>query len=233
MNQWLAVFNSPEGLTISLLFASFVLGILGTITSCCNVAIIGAVAGYSGTLNIGQNKRKLLLVNLSFFLGIFLSFIIIGLIIGFAGQKIADSIGPYWKILTGVILIFAGVFSLGFVKIKIPSLSPKKESAGSGFWTNILFGLTIGGASTVCTACCSPVFPVILGASFLQHDYLRGLLVIVFFSIGYSLPFLLILTGLGLSFDKMSKRLNNFGIYLKYIAGIVMIGFGFYFLITF
>lgn len=233
MEKWLELFHNPDGLTPALFLASFILGFLGTVTSCCNFAIIGAVAGYSGTLNFNRNRKKLILVNLSFFLGIFISFIIIGLVIGFAGQQIADAIGPYWKLLTGSILIFAGIISFGIIKIKSPSLSPGTENPGSGIIASVIFGLTIGGASTVCTACCNPVFPVILGASFLQQNYFQGVIVIILFSLGYSLPFLALLTGLGLGFDKLRMRLNKYNIYIRYITGAIMTAIGFYFLITF
>ena len=212
--------------------AAFLLGFVGTFTSCCNFAIIGAVAGYSGTLNIKENKKKLIVINFSFFLGIFLSFLGIALIVNLAGQKIADSIGPYWKIFAGVVSIAAGVITMGLIKIKSLSFNVSK-SASTGFFSTLIFGLTIGGASVVCAACCNPVFPVILGASFIQHNYLSSILVILIFSIGYSLPYMLLLTGLGLSFDRLNKKISKFSTYIKYVTGGILLIVGFYFLLTF
>lgn len=233
MEQWLKVFENPEGLTPLLLMAAFILGFLGTFASCCNFAIIGAVTGYSGTLNIQKNKKKLVLINLSFFFGIFLSFLAIGLITSFAGQKIADTIGSYWKIFAGITLIIAGVISMELIKIKLPSINVKSENNKTGFFSTLIFGLSIGGASVVCAACCNPVFPVILGASFIHHNYFSSFLVILSFSTGYSLPFMVVLTGLGLGFETANKRLTNFGKYIKYITGGILIIVGFYFLLTF
>ena len=233
MEEWLKVFEHNESLSAFLLLAAFVLGLLGTFASCINFAIIAAIAGYSGTLDLKNNKRKLIFINFSLFFGIFISFLVIGLITNLAGQKIADSIGPYWKLFAGIMSIFAGVVSIGLIHIKTPNIQVKKEGTKTGFIPTLIFGLTIGGASVACAACCNPVFPVILGATFLQHTITGSILVLLSFSIGYSLPYMVALTGLGLSLETMNKKISVLNKYLKYITGGILIIVGFYFLLSF
>ena len=48
---------------------AFLLGLVGAVTSCCTLPVLGAIVGYSGTLADNGNRRALLHTALPFMLG--------------------------------------------------------------------------------------------------------------------------------------------------------------------
>ncbi len=49
MQEWTDQIIKSQNFGIIFLIASFLLGVLSAMLSCCNVAALGAVAGYAGT----------------------------------------------------------------------------------------------------------------------------------------------------------------------------------------
>jgi len=102
----------------------------------------------------------------------------------------------------------------------------------AGLAGSMVYGLAIGGASTACSACCNPVLPVALWLSTVQGSVLLGAGMLGLFAIGYSLPLALGLVGIGMGIKKISRLSERFGSSMRYTAGAVMIGVGFYMLAT-
>lgn len=232
MEEWIKQIGSSDITSITVLPAAFVLGILGAFASCCSFAVIGAVVSYSGTL-AGENKRKTLIVScISFFIGTILSLGIIGGLTGLVSNVIIASIGNYWKIAAGIVLIFLGVGTLNWLPFKLPSVSISNKSTNKGVFAALLFGLAIGGISTACNACCNPLFPLIISASFLKGGFLWGSVILLTFAIGYSLPLATAMMGLGLGIGKLTATASKISSIITYIAGFVLLIIGFYFLLT-
>ena len=215
--------NSPL-----MLLAVLALGFTAAIGSCCNLGVMGAVAGYSGTQSTDLKNNSLVSTALSFALGNIIALSIIGALTGFVSQAVGNTVGAYWKIIGGLVAVYFGLAAIGFLPFKIPQPRILKEKTNSGKLNGLLFGLALGGFATACSACCNPIFPIVLGVSYLQGDILWSWLILFVFAIGYSVPLGGMLVGLGLGFNKISDTFLKHSNAIKYISGgaLILIGFG-------
>ena len=212
--------------------AAFLLGIVGSTLSCCNLPILAAIAGYSGTFGNNSDRRALLLGALFFMLGTIGAFAAIGAVSGFVGQVAGASLGFYWKLFAGFIMVLFGLASLNLLKLDLAKLgftgnAWKRRSPGA-----TLYGLAVGGGAAACSVCCNPVLPVALAVTTFQGHPLRGAAMLTVFSIGYSLPMAGGLVGLGLGFGKLAVVVQRITPLIKTVAGLLLIVFGFYLLAT-
>ena len=207
--------------------AIFLLGFIAAIGSCCNLGVIGAVTSYAGTQAANTNKRSFFNTGLSFLLGNVISLSLVGALTGFVSKTVGKTAGNYWTLVAGVVVVYFGLMSLDLLPftIKIGDVLTKKVAklANKGF----VFGLALGGFATACSACCNPIFPIILGVSYLQGEVFWSWLTLLTFAIGYSLPLGGILIGLGFGFNKFSNVLAKNKQVISTVSGIVLIVIGF------
>lgn len=231
MQEWIySILNSGE-LSFSVLIACFLLGVIGSVTSCCNLAIIGAVAGYSGSIGVTKGTRSVWISGISFLFGIIFSLSLVGAVMGYLSSMMSLNMGVWWKIAAGILSIFFGMLTLNILPFKIPSVSISRKSQG-GFLSSLFFGLAIGGITVACNSCCNPTFPIILGASFIKGSVLWGVLFLAIFGLGYGLPLAAAMIGIGIGIGKLTSVFNKISVWIKYIAGLILIIVGFYFLLT-
>ncbi|MBM3435081.1 MAG: hypothetical protein FJY07_02560 [Bacteroidetes bacterium] len=233
MQEWISGVLDSDQAGIYALFAVFLLGIIGVFSCACNYAIIGTVAGYAGTIG-ATGRAKAVIVCSSFFLaGTVISMTIIGIIIGYASEIIGSTLGMYWKIAAGIFSIVFGLYSMDLLPFRIPGISFQVKNKGNSISGAVVFGLAIGGVSTLSSLCCSPFFPIIMAASFIKGSTLWGILMLLFYALGYGLTLAFAMAGVGFGLGKLSTSLSQFARILKYAAGILLIVLGFYFLLTF
>jgi cytochrome c biogenesis protein CcdA len=96
----------------------------------------------------------------------------------------------------------------------------------------MLFGFIMGGAITLSNLCCNPIFPIVMGASFLKGSTLWGFFMMFFYALGYGATIAAMMLSIGLGLGKLSKLLSKFAIVIKYTGGITLIVLGFYLLLT-
>ena len=208
--------------------AILLLGFVAAIGSCCNLGVIGAVTSYAGTQTKNENnKNAFLKTGLAFLIGNVISLSLVGALTGFVSQEIGKSVGNYWTLIAGVVVVYFGLSSLDLLPFSFKlggKLTTKlSKIANKGF----LFGLALGGFATACSACCNPIFPIILGASYLQGELFWSWLTLFVFAIGYSIPLSGILIGLGFGLDKFSGVLLRNKKIISSISGIILILIGF------
>ncbi len=232
MVEWLTEVLRYSSFSPTMLPAAFLLGVLGSASSCCNLPILAAVAGYSGTFQDNTDRRALLLGALFFMLGTIGAFAALGAVSGFVGQVAGASLGFYWKLFAGFIMVIFGLASLNLLPIDLGKLgftgnAWKTRSSGA-----TLYGLAIGGGAAACSVCCNPILPVALAVTTLQGHVLWGVALLVAFSIGYSLPMAAGLVGLGLGFGKLASFVQKISPVISTSAGVLLIVVGFYMLAT-
>jgi cytochrome c biogenesis protein CcdA len=232
MEEWIRQAMSSDQAGIAALIAVFLLGMIGVVSCGCNFAIIGIVAGYTGTIGSTGKTKAIIWSGVFFLLGTIISMSIIGAIIGYASDLISNSFGKYWQIIAGLVMIFFGLFTLDLLPFKIPSISLNANNKKGSIFSSMIFGFTVGGLATAFNTCCNPVFPIVLAATFVKGNVLWGTLLLFAFALGYGLPLAASMVGIGLGFGKISKRASLFGKIIKYAGGIVLLLLGFYFLIT-
>ena len=134
--------------------------------------------------------------------------------------------------MIAIICIFFGFVSLNILPFKLPTINPIKTKLPSGLLGASIFGLAVGGASTAYTmGCCGPMMlPIVLGLSMLKGQPGWGAVILATFAIGYSLPMVAVILGVG--FGKMTGIANKIATPVRIASGILLIGAGIWLLFT-
>jgi len=218
--------TQPIGLIFSLL-----LGVMSAATSaCCALPTLGVMIGYSSTQeNTGKGmafKRALF-----FTLGAIVSLMIMGGVAGFIGQVANVSLGRYWTVFAGIVLIFFGLATLNILPFKLSFGKVNKIKKRFGMSGVILTGFVLGGLVSTTAFCCIPAIFVVMGIAILQKQIIQAVLLLFMFAIGFSLPLGAVVFGVSVS--KVLFLPKSAGKIVKWIAGGLLLAFGFYFIITF
>ena len=132
--EWInGILASPE-LGFAVLPASLLLGLLTAFSSCCNLGIIAAIAGYAGSHDETFRRRDAVLTSVFFLLGTVFSMALLGLSMGYLGQLVSGQFGKYGLIITGFAAIFFGLFAL---EASVPFLFAQLARSGFGLGTDI------------------------------------------------------------------------------------------------
>ncbi|MBA4388172.1 MAG: hypothetical protein C0404_09340 [Verrucomicrobia bacterium] len=213
---------------------AFLLGLLSAIVSaCCTLPVLSIIVGYVGTRSDSGTRAKLLSAGV-FVLGAALALVILGGVAAIIGQVAQSTLGRYWKLFAGILAIVMGLGALNLLPLN-PLGSGRKmklgSSAKSGWLGSLAFGLIGGGAVSVCSLACNPGIFIILGAAMLQGFTLWIAGVLVAYALGFSLPLGALM--LGVSFVTAAATFKGMETIVRRVAGVVLIGVGFYFLWTF
>lgn len=223
------VSSQPLGLLLSL-----ALGFLSAVTSaCCALPVWGVLVGYSGAQS-NVNKWLAFRKAMFFVLGTMAAMMIIGGIAGFVGQVTQRSLGRYWKVFAGIVLVFFGLVTLKLLPFQL-SLgrfdSLRKRLGASGA---ILAGFVLGGVVAASTICCNPAVFIVVGVAVIQGKIVWAVLMLGMFAIGFSLPLGAVSIGVTLGKDRfMLKKAKNADSIVRWVAGGIQLIVGFYYLITF
>jgi cytochrome c-type biogenesis protein len=228
--EWAKTVLEQTGFGPAALPLAFVLGLASAIASaCCTLPLIGAIAGYSGT-RADKDRRTKLLAALSFMLGTILALVILGSVAGMVGQVAQNVMGKYWKIFAGLIAIFVGLGALKLLPFKLPTKTVTEKSHPQGLLGAAVFGLIMGGGVCVASLACNPGIYIILGVAVLQGHTLWGMLIMVAYAVGFSLPLTAIV--LGVSFGKTAIKAQKTEKVIRTVGGVLLLIAGFYFLAT-
>jgi len=232
MQEWISSVLSSDHAGVIVLGAVFLLGVISVFTCACNFAVLGAVAGYTGTVSATGKTKIVVISSISFLLGTVIAWSAAGYLIGFAGQFVSASMGDYWKIAAGIIAILFGVYTLDILPFKVKGISLNFQNRKSSIAGAVLFGFVMGGAVSLGSLCCNPIFPIVMGASFLKGSTLWGFAMLFFYALGYGVTLAAAMLGVGLGLGKISALLSKFAVAIKYVGGITLIVLGFYLLLT-
>lgn len=149
-----------------------------------------------------------------FFTGIILVFILIGTIASITGIVFTNNITRYLYFISGIITLISGLKMLGAVKIEYPHFKEPNKTSHS-FIDGILHGGVILG-------CIGPQLAAILSFIIAQRNVMSGMFLILFFSLGFILPFLIF--GILITDQSIQlKILKHINIVQK-IGGVLMMG---------
>ncbi len=212
---------------------AFLLGLLSAVASaCCTLPAMGMLVAYSGTR--GDATRQTALASaISFMMGTTLALMVLGLVAGFVGQTAQALLGRYWKAFAGGIAVVLGLAALKLLPFRVPQLVRKSETrfAGHGVLGAVIVGLLMGGGVAAASLCCNPGIFVVIGASILMGHILWGVVIMAAFGVGFSLPLGAIL--FGVAFGKASLKAQKAEAAIRVVAGVLLVGTGFYLLATF
>ncbi|WP_452597958.1 cytochrome c biogenesis CcdA family protein [Pontimicrobium sp. MEBiC01747] len=207
--------------------AILVLGLVAAVGSVCNVGVLAAVTSYAGSETSSKNKASHLKTGLSFLLGNIISLSLVGALTGLISASIGQIVGQYWTNIAGILIVYLGLMSLDMLpfnlKIGLNASAKVSKLANKSF----LFGLLLGGFATACSVGCSPIFPIILGTSYLQGSLFLSWFTLFVFAIGYSIPLGALLIGIGFGFNKFSNKLLKNKKIISQISGVTLVVLGF------
>ncbi len=204
--------------------ASFVAGFL-TFLAPCTLPLVPAYLAFVGGVSAGAGRGKVLRNALFFILGFSLVFVVFGLLAGGASSAFA-SYRPLLSQIGGVIVIFFGLYLLGVFNInvlarsltfKLPSFLTPGSSAAA-----LMLGLSFGFGWSPCIG---PILGSILLLAAANSTALIGALLLLIFSVGLAIPFLITALFYTWAERTIAHIASRLGI-LKFIVGLLLIGIG-------
>jgi cytochrome c biogenesis protein CcdA len=233
MTQWVTETLQSASMGPLALPLALLLGLVSALASaCCTLPAMGMLVAYSGTRE-DANRRKAFVSAISFMIGTTLALIVLGFVAGFVGQAAQALLGRYWKLFAGFIAVVLGLAALKLLPLKLPGLNRKTETrpAGQGIFGTVIVGLLMGGGVAAASLPCNPGIFIVIGASILMGHIFWGMVLMAAFGVGFSLPLGAIL--FGVSFGKASIKAQKVEAAIRVVAGVLLVGAGFYLLATF
>lgn len=185
-------------------FYALILGILSIIGPCTFIMV---------PVILDKVKNSLFQV-IYFFPGILLIFVLLGITASITGIVFTNSINRYLYFIAGIVTLVSGLKMLGAIKIEYPHLkAPNKTS--HPFFDGILHGAVILG-------CIGPQLAAVLSFIIAQKNIFNGIFMILFFGLGFILPFLIfgtIITDQAIQF-KIMQYANS----IQKTGGVLMMG---------
>ena len=231
-SEWAAATLEQAGTNPLALPLAFLLGLASAVASaCCTLPVFGAIVGYAG-IRESADRRSVLLGACSFMVGTIIALLILGSVAGLIGQVAQSALGQYWKVFAGIVAIVVGLGALNLLPFRLPGRKHGTANAPArGLMGAVVAGIVMGGAVSVCSLGCNPGIFIILGVAVLQGYTLWMFGLLLAYAVGFSLPPAALM--LGVSFGKSFIRLGKAEAAIRLVAGVVLIGVGFYFFYTF
>ena len=210
------------------LFIAFGAGLISFLSPCVLPLIPGYISYISGSsLNELIEKKSVNIFPIILFtLGFSLVFISFGATASFLGSVILNN-SYELRIASGIIIIIFSLHILGILNINFLNYEKRiYTEKKSGIFSSILIGMAFGFGWTPCIG---PILGSILALASTEQSLNRGILLLIFYSLGLAIPFILsgYLIQKFLVFSKNLKSKMNIilksGGALLLITGILMI----------
>ncbi|MGM0396734.1 MAG: cytochrome c biogenesis CcdA family protein [Bacillota bacterium] len=186
-------------------------------------AYIMYITGVDMEDDISKVRMTALLRTLGFVLGFTIIFVIMGTSASFIGRLFIQNKTIFFRI-SGVLIILFGLNMMGILNLRMLGMekrvkSPKKITS---WFSSILMGMAFAAGWTPCFG---PVLASILVFAGTSATVSKGVLLLLIYSIGMAVPFLL--TALFINvFIKWMARAEKFLKYMPFISGIILVIFG-------
>lgn len=195
----------------------FIEGIASFLSPCVLPMLPMYVSYFAGQ---DKNLKKTIINSLGFVLGFTIVFVLLGVFASTLGKLITAN-SQYINILFGSIIILFGMHYMGILNIKILNKSKgiKKNKDNLSFFSSIIFGMIF----SVCWTPCVGVFlSSALMMSATSENILKGGMMLLIYSIGLGIPFIItsiFLERLKDTFNSIKKHYNI----INKISGIILI----------
>ncbi|MHB8575782.1 MAG: cytochrome c biogenesis CcdA family protein [Dehalococcoidia bacterium] len=231
-------------------FIAFLAGLLSFISPCVLPLVpvyLAQMAGNTAGFADGAGaRRRALLHSASFVAGFSLVFIVLGASVGLIGYALKDHERELARI-AGVLIVIMGMHLAGIIRIpflnrtySVPIRVPVAAGAGAGVETAVtqpatrpaMPVLNYGRSSLLgmgfalgWTPCIGPVLGTILGLAYAQGTVAKGAVLLVCYSLGLGVPFLV--TGMAVGTVTAGlKKINRFLPAIEFASGVLLIAVG-------
>lgn len=211
---------------ISLILA-FSAGLLSFLSPCV-LPLVPAYISYLTGISINdihskKSKFTVLYKSLGFVIGFSIIFVIMGASITSLGRIFIKNLNLFRKI-SGIIILIFGLHTTGIFKIKLFSKEKRflsfKNTRGS--FSSILMGMAFAAGWTPCVG---PILSSILFYASSMETISMGIKLLMVYSLGLAIPFILT----ALAIECLSTKMSKLGKHLKVISivsGVLMILMG-------
>lgn len=164
-----------------------------------------SMAGTSVSAAAGEHRWTLFFHSLSFVAGFSIIFTILGAGAGLLGLAIGEHIEIIRRI-SGILMILMGLFLLLALKVPQLNFEARINSSGALKSTSYARSFITGGVFALgWTPCVGPILGGILALAMSTGTALKGAYLLLIYSLGLGLPFLII----GIAFDSLRKQLSQ------------------------
>lgn len=197
-----------DGENVTLIIA-FAAGVLSFASPCC-LPMVPVYFSHMVSISAetsGPGHRLISLLHaVAFVAGFSLIFVAFWASVGLIGFVALDN-ARYIREISGAILIFMGLHLLGVINIGILNReyvvgSGRVEGARPAYPRSLIMGMTFAAGWTPCIG---PVLGSIIGLAVIEEDVARGTLMLVAYSAGLGVPFLV----MSLAVDPISNALKK------------------------
>ncbi|WCK52984.1 cytochrome c biogenesis CcdA family protein [Aneurinibacillus sp. Ricciae_BoGa-3] len=166
------------------------------------------------------------LVGLWMTIGFLMVFLLLGLVITFAGQ-VLYTIMPWLSVGIGLLLVIMGLFMLNGRSIELNMMKytgSNKVQVGS-VWSMFIYGILYAAASLGCTL---PVFLMLVSQSIILGEFAQGVLHFVLYALGMGLVVVTVSILALVSRTFLASRLSKMVPFVARASAIIIIGAGLY-----
>lgn len=159
--------------------------------------------------------------------GLSLSFIMMGVITSLFAGAVAGFM-PLVEKVVGIVVIAFGLSMLAGINVfkRFTFFYKAQRFQSKGKWSGLLLGFTLG---IVWIPCVGPMLSGVLALVATQGQLSSGLILLAFYSLGFSIPMLL--AGYASqSFRHKIRAVNEHPTAVRLISGLLLIAFGYYIL---
>jgi len=184
------------------------------------IPITAGILGGAGA--VGRSRRRTVAMSLIYALGLALVYAALGLVAGLTGKIFGTiSSNPWAYFAMGNLLLLAGLAMLDVIPVLVPErlLTWAGRQGGSSLGAVFLMGATSG---LVAAPCGAPAFAAVLTYVGGTQSAVLGFLYLFVFSLGMTA--LLIAIGIFSGFLAALPRPGNWTIWVKRLAGALMLG---------
>ena len=203
---------------------AFLAGVFSFLSPCVLPIVPGFMSyiigqSYTDLLNSNkQNKIKNFRSIILFISGFSVIFITMGASIDFLSDILFE-FRKQLNFISGLLIIFLGLFFIGLIKIN--ALSFEKKINFERWNNSSLFPFLIGVAFAFgWSPCIGPILGSILSIAI--NDNVDGIVLLFFYSLGLAIPFVLVGMTIG-NFVKYLSNINKFMVYFQFFTGSVLI----------
>jgi cytochrome c-type biogenesis protein len=203
------------------------LGGLASFLSPCVFALVPAYIGYLGGRSVGaheNNRYYTLSHGVAFVLGFSTVFILLGLGASAIGNLLFD-LRPFLTRIGGVVVVLFGLHMTGLIRIPFLQYDVRRQDAPDkrfGYFSSFLLGVFF---SAGWSPCVGPILGTILTLSLSTGSLTQGFWLLVAYSAGLAIPFLIAAVEIGLV-TSFIKKYGNVVRYVEIAMGVVMIVIG-------
>lgn len=223
ITQWLESISAAISSSIWMApLLALLAGILTSITPCA-LTSVPLVIGYVSGTGLRDTKKAFGL-SAVFAAGMAATFTILGTVAAMIG-KLMQGTGSWWYILLGILMLLMALQTWEIYNF-IPSSYAVSKNSRRGFTGAFLTGILGGFFSSPCA---TPVLVVLLAIVAKEGSLLRGILLLLLYSLGHS--FLVLIAGTSIGFVhklSASEKYGRASKILKIVMGILIMLIAFY-----